>query len=41
MLLIARAMGADRVILIQSDDEVEPFAVAKLLAKVVEEEHPG
>jgi electron transfer flavoprotein beta subunit len=35
------AMGADRAILIQTDDEVEPLGVAKLLAKVVEEEQPG
>ncbi|MBB5711106.1 electron transfer flavoprotein subunit beta/FixA family protein [Sphingomonas xinjiangensis] len=41
ILLTARAMGADRAILIQSDDEVEPLGVAKLLAKVVEEEAPG
>ena len=37
----ALAMGADRGILIQSDaDRIEPLAVAKLLAKVVEEESP-
>ena len=36
----ALAMGADRGILIQTDDAVEPLAVAKLLAKVVEEESP-
>ena len=41
VLLTARAMGADRAILIQSDEEVEPLGVAKLLAKVVEEEQPG
>ncbi|MGK6354186.1 electron transfer flavoprotein subunit beta/FixA family protein [Sphingomonas sp. DT-207] len=41
VLLTARAMGADRAILIQTDDEVEPLGVAKLLAKVVEEEQPG
>ena len=35
------AMGADRAILIQTDEEVEPLGVAKLLAKVVEEEQPG
>jgi electron transfer flavoprotein beta subunit len=35
------AMGADRAILIQTDDEVEPLAVAKLLARVAEEEQPG
>ena len=40
-LRTALAMGADRAVLIQTDDEVEPLAVAKLLAKVVEEEQPG
>jgi electron transfer flavoprotein beta subunit len=40
-LRTALAMGADRAILIQTDDEVEPLAVAKLLAKVAEEEAPG
>jgi electron transfer flavoprotein beta subunit len=40
-LRTALAMGADRAILIQTDDEVEPLAVAKLLAKVAEEEEPG
>ena len=40
-LRTALAMGADRAILIQSDDDVEPLAVAKLLAKVAEEEQPG
>ena len=39
-LRTALAMGADRAILIQTDDEVEPLAVAKLLAKVAEEEQP-
>jgi len=37
----ALAMGADRAILIQTDENVEPLAVAKLLAKVVEAEQPG
>ncbi|UYY76241.1 electron transfer flavoprotein subunit beta/FixA family protein [Sphingomonas sp. R1] len=41
VLLTARAMGADRGILIQTEDEVEPLAVAKLLAKVADEEQPG
>ncbi len=41
VLLTARAMGADSAILIQTDDEVEPLGVAKLLAKVVEEEQPN
>ncbi len=36
----ALAMGADRGILIKTDAAVEPLAVAKLLAKVVEEEKP-
>ena len=40
-LRTALAMGADRAILIQTDDELEPLAVAKLLAKVAEEEQPG
>lgn len=40
-LRTALAMGADRAILIQTDETVEPLAVAKLLAKVVAEEQPG
>lgn len=36
----ALAMGADRGILIKTDDTVEPLGVAKLLQKVVEEESP-
>jgi electron transfer flavoprotein beta subunit len=40
-LRTALAMGADRAILIQTDDDLEPLAVAKLLAKVAEEEQPG
>ena len=36
----ALAMGADRGILIKTDATVEPLAVAKLLAKVAEEEKP-
>jgi len=36
----ALAMGADRGILIKTDDDVEPLGVAKLLAKIVEEESP-
>jgi electron transfer flavoprotein beta subunit len=35
------AMGADRAILIQTDQEVEPLAVAKLLKAVVDEEGPS
>jgi electron transfer flavoprotein beta subunit len=41
VLLTARAMGADRGILIVTDDEVEPLAVAKLLKAVCDEEQPG
>jgi len=40
-LRTALAMGADRAILITSEAEVEPLGVAKLLAKVAEEEQPG
>jgi len=40
-LRTALAMGADRAILIQTDDEVEPLAVAKLLKAVMDEEQPG
>ena len=44
-LRTALAMGADRAILIVAADDVhqdiEPLAVAKLLAKVIEEEQPG
>lgn len=39
-LRTALAMGADRAILIQTDDAVEPLAVAKLLKAVVDEEAP-
>ena len=39
-LRTALAMGADRAILIVAED-VEPLGVAKLLAKVMEEEQPG
>ena len=35
------AMGADRGILIETDDVLEPLAVAKLLKAVVEREEPG
>jgi electron transfer flavoprotein beta subunit len=34
------AMGADRGILVKTDETVEPLAVAKLLAKIVAEEQP-
>ncbi len=36
----ALAMGADRGILVVSETRVEPLAVAKILAKIVEEEQP-
>ena len=35
------AMGADRGILIQTDVDLEPLAIAKLLKAVVEREQPG
>jgi electron transfer flavoprotein beta subunit len=34
------AMGADRAILVQTDEEVEPLAVAKILARIAAEEQP-
>ncbi|MCW8885930.1 MAG: electron transfer flavoprotein subunit beta/FixA family protein [Motiliproteus sp.] len=37
----AMALGADRGIQIETDEDLESLAVAKLLAKVVEEEQPG
>ncbi len=37
----ALALGADRGILVQSDENLESLTVAKLLAKVIEEEQPG
>jgi len=37
----ALAMGADRGILIKTDEDVQPLAVAKLLKAVVAEEAPG
>jgi electron transfer flavoprotein beta subunit len=40
-LRTALAMGADRAILIMTDAEVEPLAVAKLLKAVADEEQPG
>ena len=39
-LRTALAMGADRAILVVTDEEVEPLGVAKILAKIVEEESP-
>jgi electron transfer flavoprotein beta subunit len=40
-LRTALAMGADRAILVMTDDEVEPLAVAKILKAIAEEEAPG
>lgn len=40
-LRTALAMGADRAILVQTDHEVEPLAVAKILKGIVAEEQPG
>src|ERR1700760_1187207 len=40
-LRTALAMGADRAILVTSETEVEPLGVAKILARIVEEEAPG
>lgn len=37
----ALAMGADRAILLKTDEIVEPLAVAKLLKRVVETENPS
>lgn len=39
-LRTALAMGADRAILVTAEGRVEPLGVAKLLAKIVEEEKP-
>ena len=39
-LRTALALGADRAILVESDDLLEPLALAKTLAKVVNEENP-
>ncbi len=40
-LRTALAMGADRAIHVLAEGDVEPLAVAKILAKLVEEEAPG
>ena len=40
-LRTALAMGADRAILVLTEDEVEPLAVAKILKGIVDEEQPG
>jgi len=40
-LRTALALGADRAILVQTDVELQPLAVAKLLKAVVSKEQPG
>ena len=40
-LRAALAMGADRAILVQTDEAVEPLAVAKILKAIAEAEQPG
>ncbi|MEG3181588.1 electron transfer flavoprotein subunit beta/FixA family protein [Sphingomonas sp. LT1P40] len=40
-LRTALAMGADRAILVVSEDKVEPLGVAKLLKAICDEEQPG
>ena len=40
-LRTALALGADRAIHVETDERAESLAVAKLLAKVVDEEQPG
>jgi len=40
-LRTAMALGADRAILIESDAELQPLAVAKLLKAVCDKEQPG
>jgi electron transfer flavoprotein beta subunit len=40
-LRTALAMGADRAILVETDAEVEPLAVAKILKAIAEAENPG
>jgi electron transfer flavoprotein beta subunit len=37
----AMAMGADTGILVETDQEVQPLSVAKILQKIVEEQQPG
>ena len=34
-------MGADRGILVETDADLQPLAIAKLLAKIAEREQPG
>ncbi|AOE49694.1 electron transfer flavoprotein subunit beta/FixA family protein [Kangiella sediminilitoris] len=39
-LRTALALGADKAVLVKTDDDLEPLAVAKTLQKVVEQEEP-
>ena len=40
-LRTALAMGADRAILVETEEAVEPLAVAKILKAIADEEQPG
>ncbi len=40
-LRTAMAIGADRAILVQTDEELQPLAVAKLLKVLLDKEQPG
>jgi electron transfer flavoprotein beta subunit len=40
-LRTAMAIGADRGILVQIDEELQPLALAKLLQALVDKEQPG
>jgi electron transfer flavoprotein beta subunit len=40
-LRTALAMGADRAILVSTEDQVEPLAVAKIVKAIADEETPG
>jgi electron transfer flavoprotein beta subunit len=40
-LRTAMAIGADRGILVETDEELQPLAVAKLLKALVDKEQPG
>ncbi|NVI05183.1 electron transfer flavoprotein subunit beta/FixA family protein [Paraburkholderia youngii] len=40
-LRTALAMGADRAVLVETPDELQPLAVAKLLKAIVDQEKPG
>jgi electron transfer flavoprotein beta subunit len=41
ILRTAMAIGADRAILVQTNEELQPLAVAKLLKALVDKERPG